>query len=75
MEEIHADMTAVKRLRIKLGMTQKEFAGLFGVSSQAVVNWENEKTGSFLPNAMLTVYENFEKSFIPFKKAGENGKD
>ena len=30
----------VKALRTRLGLTQKQFAGLAGVSSQAVVNWE-----------------------------------
>lgn len=30
----------VKTLRKRLGLTQKQFAGLAGVSSQAVVNWE-----------------------------------
>ena len=75
MEEIKADFTAVKRLRVRLGMKQREFAKLFGVSSQAVCNWENQGPGSFLPNAMLTVLENHEKSFIPKGETGENGKD
>ena len=30
----------VKAMRKRLGLTQKAFAGLAGVSSQAVVNWE-----------------------------------
>ncbi len=33
----------VKTLRKRLGLTQKAFAGLAGVSSQAVVNWEAHK--------------------------------
>ena len=33
----------VKALRTRLGLTQKQFAGLAGVSSQAVVNWEAHK--------------------------------
>ena len=33
----------VKALRTRLGLTQKQFAGLAGVSSQAVVNWEARK--------------------------------
>ena len=33
----------VKALRKRLGLTQKQFAGLAGVSSQAVVNWEAHK--------------------------------
>lgn len=33
----------VKAMRKRLGMTQKAFAGLAGVSSQAVVNWEKAK--------------------------------
>ena len=74
MEEIKADMTAVKRLRVRYGMNQKEFGKLFGVSPQAVLRWENGGSGSFLPNAMLTAYESFERSFIPVKEK-ENGKD
>ena len=30
----------VRAMRTRLGLTQKQFAGLAGVSSQAVVNWE-----------------------------------
>jgi DNA-binding transcriptional regulator YiaG len=33
----------VKAMRKRLGLTQKAFAGLAGVSSQAVVNWEAHK--------------------------------
>lgn len=33
----------VKAMRKRLGLTQKAFAGLAGVSSQAVVNWESHK--------------------------------
>ena len=33
----------IKALRMRLGLTQKQFAGLAGVSSQAVVNWEAHK--------------------------------
>ena len=33
----------VKALRTRLGLTQKQFAGLAGVSGQAVVNWEAHK--------------------------------
>lgn len=33
----------VKGLRMRLGLKQKQFAGLAGVSSQAVVNWEAHK--------------------------------
>ena len=33
----------VKALRKRLGLTQKEFGQLVGVSSQSVVNWESQK--------------------------------
>jgi hypothetical protein len=33
----------VKTLRLRLGLTQKEFGQLAGVSSQSVVNWERKK--------------------------------
>lgn len=33
----------VKTLRKRLGLTQKEFGRLVGVSSQSVVNWESQK--------------------------------
>ena len=33
----------VRALRTRLGLTQKQFAGLAGVSSQTVVNWESHR--------------------------------
>lgn len=39
----------IRKLRIKLGKTQKEFAELIGVHAGTVIRWEN---GTFNPSKM-----------------------
>ncbi len=74
--KVHMPATIdVKRIRRKLGLTQAAFANAYGLSLDAVKNWE---TGRRVPDrsatTLLTVIERNPKAVIKALRQGEGKK-
>ena len=65
-------MNEIKELRLKTGMTQKEFAEYFGIPIDSIQNWETDyrKPPKYLPTLIKTILEYREK-YGELDKEGE----